>query len=57
MMAGAGRRCVMRIVCIAQADIAAVATMLVGKLTELLSELCDAKRRDLEALMRLEGPA
>ena len=33
-------RCVMRIVCIAQADIAAVATMLVGKLTELLNELC-----------------
>jgi hypothetical protein len=30
----------MRIVCIAQADIAAVATMLVGKLTELLNELC-----------------
>ena len=43
MMAGAGRRCVMRIVCIAQADIAAVATMLVGKLTELLSELCKAR--------------
>mmetsp|Transcript_82019 Transcript_82019/g.220246 ORF Transcript_82019/g.220246 Transcript_82019/m.220246 type:complete len:988 (-) Transcript_82019:468-3431(-) len=33
-------KCVMRIVCVAQADIAAVASLLVGKLTEFLSELC-----------------
>ncbi len=33
----------MRIVCVAQADIAAVATMLVGKLTELLGELCKVR--------------
>ena len=33
-------KCVMRIVTVAQADVAAVAPMLVGKLTEILSELC-----------------
>ncbi len=30
----------MRIVIVAQSDISAVATMLAGKLTELLNELC-----------------
>jgi hypothetical protein len=33
-------KCVMRIVTVAQADVSAVAPMLVGKLTEILSELC-----------------
>jgi len=33
-------KCVMRLVSVAQGDVAAVAAMLVGKLTEILSELC-----------------